>query len=201
MRRSIQSTILILMVSVFAAVLTASVTGAQGLHHNTLQQSPPPPPPPMSGTPVIGTPLPAKKVKLSPIFHVLTAKQRNQVLTIVHKDSNVKKLLKHRTYHVTTVVNWLNKSAQQVGGVVSIRFKTPQTINGTFVDLLYNCAKTRYKRIVYSAKYAHVTTITFSVDLHHRKVEGIAPLGYVIGKIHYQKPTAVLNPTPAACHS
>lgn len=200
MRRSIRNTVLILMVSLFAAVMTVSVTGAQGLRHTALQQSPPPPPPPMSGTPVIGTPLPAKKVKLSYAFHVLTVKQRKQILAIVHKDKSVKKLLQHRNYKVTAVVNWVNKSAQQVGGVVSLRFKAPQTINGTFVELLYNCASTSYKRIVYSAKYMHVTTLTLSVDIHHKKVEGVAPLGYVVGKIRYQKPPTLVNPTPAACH-
>lgn len=201
MRRSIRTTVFLLVASVAAALLTVSGTGAQGLRHNTYQQNPPPPPPPFSGTPVIGTPPPTKKVKLSHVFHTLTTKQRKQILTIVHKDGNVKKLLRRRHYHVSGVTVWANRSAQQVGGVVSIRFKGPQTISGTFVELQYTCTGTTYKRIVYSAKYKHVTNLTLSVDLHHRKVEGIAPLGYVVGKIRYQHPLAVATPTPGACHS
>lgn len=199
MRRSIRTTIVLLVASLAAALMTVSGTNAQGLHHNTFQQTPPPPP--FSGTPIIGTPPPAKKVKLSHAFHALNAKQRKLILKIAHNDKNVKKLLRRRHYHVSAVTIWVNRSAKPLGGVVSIRFKGPQTISGTFVALQYTCTSTTYKRIFYSAKYAHVTNLTLSVDIHHKKVEGISPLGYVVGKIRYHHPLAVATPTPGACHS
>lgn len=199
MRRSIRTTIVLLAASLATALTTVSGTDAQGLHHNTFQQTPPPPP--FSGTPIIGTPPPAKKVKLSPVFHSLTSKQRTQILAIAHKDAHVKKLLVRRHYHVSAVTIWVNRVAKPLGGVVSIRFKGPQTISGTFVELQYTCTSTAYKRIVYSAKYAHVINLTLSVDLKHKKVEGISPLGYLVGKIRYQHPLAVSTPTPGACHT
>lgn len=199
MRRSIRTTIVLLVASLAAALTTISGTSAQGLHHNSFQQTPPPPP--FSGTPVIGTPPPTKKVKLSHAFHTLNAKQRKLILKIVHNDKNVKKLLKHRHYHVSTVTIWVNKAAKPLGGVVSIRFKGPQTISGTFIALQYTCTSITYKRIFYSAKYAHVTNLTVSVDTHHKKVEGILPLGYVVGTIRYHNPLAVATPTPGSCHS
>ncbi len=192
MRRSIRTGIVIA-AAVLVASFVASGVGAQQT----------PPPPPLSGTPIIGTPFPTKHVKLSHAFHVMSSSQKKRVLKIVHKDKNVKRLITGRHYHIAAITLWVTKSAQTVGGVVTVRFTSPQTLTGTFFDLFYACNSTStYRRITYKAKYANVTYMTLSVDLKHKRVAGITPLGYVVGKRVYKNPLAVPTVTPgASCHT
>lgn len=196
MRRTSSLAIIVLLAIVVALITALNATSAQRAHQTS---STTPPPPPFSGTPVIGTPTRTGGHS----FKALTSKQKKTILSVIHTDKTFAKLIKSKKYRVTTTYLWVTRGGSFLGGVVSVRLKTVGAMHGTWLYLDYDCTEQStppYGRVPYTAKYGNVSAVTLFVDVVRKRVAGIQPLGFLIGKAHYP-PSFKAASTPSSCPS